>query len=128
VNLFYGQSWSLVSFLVDTYGADKFAALFAEMKSGKTTDAALEAVYGFDQDGLEDEWRAGVGLPPRERSSGGDELPEATFPPSSNGGSSAGSDDGDGVNEGVLWAIGFGVGVLLVAIAFAVVVIRWRYR
>src|SRR3990170_3820549 len=48
VTAVYGQSWALVSFLVDTYGEDKFAQLFAEIKSGKSTDAAMEAVYGFD--------------------------------------------------------------------------------
>src|SRR3990170_3141189 len=62
----YGDAWSLVSYLVDTYGPEKFARLFAEIKGGKRTDQALTAVYGFDQDGLEDEWRASLGLPPRE--------------------------------------------------------------
>ncbi len=52
MNLFYGQSWSLVSFLIDTYGEDDFAQLFAEIKGGVTTDSALDTVYGFDQDGL----------------------------------------------------------------------------
>jgi hypothetical protein len=65
VALFYGQSWSIVSYLIDNYGEDKFARLFAEIKSGKRIDSALQAVYGFDQDGLEDEWRAFHGLPPR---------------------------------------------------------------
>ena len=66
VNLFYGQSWSLVSYLVDTYGSERFAQLFAEIKGGKGTDQALMAVYGIDQDGLEDEWRASLGLAPLE--------------------------------------------------------------
>jgi hypothetical protein len=64
--LFYGQSWSLVDFLVTTYGEDQFAALFRAYASGATTAEALEQVYGFNQDGLENEWRASVGLPPRE--------------------------------------------------------------
>ncbi len=66
VSLFYGQSWSVVSFLVDTFGPEKFAELFAVFKDGSTTDSALMTVYGFDQDGLEDAWRDSVGLPPRE--------------------------------------------------------------
>lgn len=66
VNLFYGQGWSLVSYLIDEYGAEQFAALFAEVKSGKRIESALVAVYGFGQDGLEDEWRAANDLPPRE--------------------------------------------------------------
>lgn len=70
VNLFYGQSWSLVKFLVDTYGEDKFAELFATFKAGSRTSDALRAVYGFDEDGLENAWRASVGLPPRQGSAG----------------------------------------------------------
>ena len=65
VSLFYGQGWSLVSYLIDEYGEEQFAALFAEVKSGKRIENALQAVYGFGQDGLEDEWRAANGLPPR---------------------------------------------------------------
>ncbi len=65
VSLFYGQSWSLVNFLIETYGEQKFAELFANFREGNTTAGALEEVYGFDQDGLENEWRASVGLPPR---------------------------------------------------------------
>ena len=66
VNLFYGESWSIVKYLVGTYGEDDFAQLFAEIKGGKRIDSALEAVYGFDQDGLDAEWRDANGLPPRE--------------------------------------------------------------
>jgi hypothetical protein len=66
VNLFYGQAWSLVDYLVSTYGEEQFAQLFAQVKSGERIDGALEAVYGFDQDGLEDEWREANDLPPRE--------------------------------------------------------------
>lgn len=66
VSLFYGQSWSVVSFLVDTFGPEKFAEIFAVFKEGSTTDSALMTVYGFDQDGLDDAWRRSVGLPPRE--------------------------------------------------------------
>ncbi len=67
VDIFYGQSASLVTFLIDSYGADQFAALFAEMKSGSTIENALTAVYGFGRDGLDDAWRASVGLAPRVR-------------------------------------------------------------
>ncbi|TMB69215.1 MAG: hypothetical protein E6J43_04735 [Chloroflexi bacterium] len=65
VNLFYGESWSLVKYLNDTYGPEKFGKLFAEIKKGSTIDDALKAAYGFDQDGLDNEWRAAHGLPPR---------------------------------------------------------------
>ena len=67
VDIFYGQSAAIVTFLIDSYGADQFAALFAEMRSGSTIESALQTVYGFGRDGLDDAWRASVGLPPRER-------------------------------------------------------------
>jgi len=67
VSLFYGQAWSLVDFLIETHGPTKFAELFAIFKEGSTVDKALLKVYGFDQDGFEDAWRASLGLPPRER-------------------------------------------------------------
>ena len=62
VSLFYGESWSVVSFLIDKYGEDKFAELFATFKQGSTVDKAFQQVYGFDQDGLENAWRESVGL------------------------------------------------------------------
>lgn len=68
VSLFYGQSWSVVSFLIDKYGEAKFAQLFATFKEGSTVDKAFEQVYGFDLDGLENAWRESVGLPAREAS------------------------------------------------------------
>jgi len=66
VSLFYGEAWSLVSFLVNDYGADKLAGLFAVFKAGSTVDKALLQVYGFDQDGMESAWRQSVGLPPKQ--------------------------------------------------------------
>jgi hypothetical protein len=67
ISLFYGQAWSLVSFLVKEYGEAKFAQLFAVFKAGSTTDKALQQVYGFDQGGLEDAWRTSLGLAPRQQ-------------------------------------------------------------
>ena len=66
-SLFYGEAWSLVSFLVKEYGEEKFAQLYATFKEGSTADKALQKVYGFDQDGLEDAWRVSLGLEPRQR-------------------------------------------------------------
>ncbi len=132
VNLFYGQSWSLVSFLIETYGEERFAELFAEIKSGNTTDTALETVYGFDQDGLDNEWRASVGLPPREGIAEDGEEPVPTFPPSGEGsenGSPASGDDG-GTSMGAI--IGLVLGILalaaVIAIATAVLARRFWYR
>ncbi|MCH8920466.1 MAG: hypothetical protein IIA23_07140 [Chloroflexi bacterium] len=126
VGLFYGQSWSLVSFLIDTYGTDDFAQLFAEIKGGVTTDSALDTVYGFDQDGLENEWRASVGLPPREDTTPDDDEPIPTLPPSDGGDTGDAADEGDsgGTSAGAI--IGLALAILAVAatIAFATVVLR----
>jgi hypothetical protein len=121
VNLFYGQSWSLVKYLNDTYGPEKFAQLFAEVKSGKRIDDALEAVYGFDQDGLDNEWRAAHGLPPRETP----EPTEDAQPGTTNGASESQdepqAEDGGGTSAGVIIALAIG----LVALAAAVGLAGW---
>jgi len=52
---------------VKEYGEEKFAQLYATFKQGSTTDKALQKIYGFDQDGLEDAWRVSLGLAPRQR-------------------------------------------------------------
>jgi hypothetical protein len=101
VSLFYGQSWSLVDFLIETYGEQKFAELFANFREGNTTAGALEEVYGFDQDGLENEWRASVGLPPRSVPTTSDPVQteptdEADLEPVGD------SDDGGGVSTAVI--------------------------
>ncbi|MEX0800641.1 MAG: peptidase MA family metallohydrolase [Dehalococcoidia bacterium] len=129
VGLFYGQSWSLVSFLVETYGEEKFAQLFAEIKAGNTTDAALDTVYGFDQDGLDNEWRASVGLPPRQDAGEDPEDAVPTFPPSGGGDASeAGGEDDGGTSAGVIIALVLGVIAVAGAIAFATFVVARRLR
>lgn len=65
VGLYYGEAGSIVKFLVDTYGADTFASLLKTFKDGSAPDKAFQAVYGFDQLGMENAWRQSVGLAPR---------------------------------------------------------------
>ncbi len=65
VSLFYGQSYSVVNYLITTYGEEKFRQLFAVFKEGATTDKALRTVYGLGVRELENAWRASLGLPPR---------------------------------------------------------------
>ena len=62
VDIFYGESWSVVKFMVDTYGKDKFAGVFKSVKDGAPIDEALEKNIGVDQDGLYNAWRKSVGL------------------------------------------------------------------
>lgn len=68
VGLYYGQAGSIVTYLVETYGEQKFADLVRTFKEGSTNDNAFESVYGFDSLGLENEWRESVGLEPRTAS------------------------------------------------------------
>ena len=60
-SLAYAQSLSLVSFLIDAYDWAKIRELLATFKEGSTYDNALQEVYAFDTDGLEERWRAHVG-------------------------------------------------------------------
>jgi len=128
VFLYYGQSWSLVNFLIETYGEQKFADLFRAFDGGATTNEALEQVYGFNQDGLENAWRASVGLPPRQAPTpGAGGAGEPTQPAIGNG--DAASQDGDGGGSGALIAIIAVLTALLVSalVATGVLVAR-RYR
>jgi len=66
INLFYGEVYSVVEFLLKSYGREKMAELLAVFKEGAAYDDALMEVYGFDQDGLDARWRESLGLPSRE--------------------------------------------------------------
>ena len=81
----YGQGLSVVQYLVANYGESKVAGLIKEIQRSLDIDEALEAVYGFDQYGLDTEWRVSNGLQPlpkpEERSSIRDLLPTVTPSP-----------------------------------------------
>jgi len=55
--LAYAQSYSLLEFLITSYGSDKMLALLNTFSQGSSYDGALEDVYGFDMDGLNTLWR-----------------------------------------------------------------------
>ena len=78
INLFYGEVYSVVEFLLKTYGKEKMAELLAVFKEGAAYDDALMKVYGFDQDGLDAQWRESLGLPSRGAIQA---TPEATAVP-----------------------------------------------
>ncbi len=61
-SLFYGESGSIISFMVSKYGDQKFGEFFAVLRSN-TVGGALKQVYGLDEEGLENAWRASIGLP-----------------------------------------------------------------
>jgi hypothetical protein len=58
----YGESTSLVAFLVRTYGKDRMVQLLETFHQGSGYDEALKQVYGFDQDGLDTLWRQSIGV------------------------------------------------------------------
>ena len=106
VELFYGQSWSLVDFLVADYGEQRFAQLFQAFAEGARANEALQQVYGFDQDGLENAWREQLGLPPRvEPTPEDDPAPQPTDDAPAPDGEGSNAQDGDGVPVLVIVAI-----------------------
>jgi hypothetical protein len=58
----YGESNSIVTFLINTYGKDKMVQLLNVFHQGSTYDDALMQVYGFDQDGLNKLWLQSIGV------------------------------------------------------------------
>ena len=62
--LSYAESYSLVVFLLDNYGQDKMLQFLDVFRGGSAYDDALLQVYGFDMDGLNELWRASLGLGP----------------------------------------------------------------
>ncbi len=63
--LSYSQSYSIVKFLIETHGQEKMTALLTSLRDGLTIDEALLQTYGFNVEGLEDEWREAIGARPR---------------------------------------------------------------
>jgi len=63
--LCYAESYSLVQFLIDTYGSDKILNLLAVLNEGNTYDDAMLEVYDFNVDGLNAIWRESLALGPQ---------------------------------------------------------------
>jgi hypothetical protein len=79
--LSYSQSYSIVKFLIETYGQEKMNSLLITLRDGTTIDDALLKVYGFDVEGLEDAWRGAIGATPRPASAQPTAQPTPTFVP-----------------------------------------------
>jgi len=62
--LSYAESYSLVRFVVSRYGQAGLSRLLAQFREGATYDDALHAALGVDTYGLDDAWRASLGLAP----------------------------------------------------------------
>lgn len=125
VTLYYAESYSVVKFLIDTYGRDKIRELLGVFKEGSAYDAALKKVYQFDQDGLDAKWRESLGAPPRSAQSStrstGTPQPKPTLAP-------LGSETPSGrlPTVGIL-AVGCSAAVVVLGVGFlAVVLVRRR--
>ena len=71
----------MVDFMIKTYGRDKMTALLLDLKNGQTMDQALQEVYGFDTNGLENAWRTSIGAKPLNGSSQPTPVPTPTIIP-----------------------------------------------
>ena len=80
-NLSYTESYSVVNFLIQTYGRDKMTTLLIALRDGATIDAALQSAYSLDTNGLEDAWRTSIGASPRIGTSNPTPIPTATQVP-----------------------------------------------
>ena len=60
----YGQGRSVVDYMIGEFGEEKMARLLATLGTGIGIDASLQAVYGFELEGLENRWREVIGAEP----------------------------------------------------------------
>ena len=65
VDLFYGEVYSLVDFLLVTYGTDAMSDLLDSFTEGITQEEALQRAYAIGVAELDTEWRRSLGLAPR---------------------------------------------------------------
>jgi len=79
--LSYTEAFSVVNFMIKTYGQDKMLSLLEDLKNGQTMDDALQSVYGFNTDGLESAWRSSIGAPVQANSSQPTPVPTPTNVP-----------------------------------------------
>ena len=77
VDLFYGEVYSLVAFMLDSFEQDAMADLLAVFRTGILAEDAVRQVYGFGQDHLDDVWRESLGLAPRGQTPGEQRSPES---------------------------------------------------
>ncbi|MGI9253227.1 MAG: peptidase MA family metallohydrolase, partial [Thermomicrobiales bacterium] len=56
--LAYGESMSIVTYIIDTYGQDRLSALIAVFRDGVTFDEAVQQSLGISLRQLSDDWQA----------------------------------------------------------------------
>ena len=60
VRLFYAQSWSLVDYMMNTYGDQSMSALLGALNEGRSIDEAVRIAYGMDINELENRWKTSL--------------------------------------------------------------------
>ena len=61
--LSYLHSKFIVDFLISEHGNDRLMLLLSTLQDGNPVDSALEKVYGYETNQLDNAWRASVGFP-----------------------------------------------------------------
>lgn len=56
IRYFYRKAESVVGYLLETHGDERFRAFLDQLDGGKDDDEALSEVYGFGLDGLDRRW------------------------------------------------------------------------
>jgi hypothetical protein len=79
--LSYSESYSIVKFLIESYGQANMNSLLITLRDGTTIDEALMKVYGFDVDGLEEAWRKAIRARSQPASAQATAQPTPTFVP-----------------------------------------------
>lgn len=73
VDLFYGQVYSIIDYMLQTYGQRKMTDLLTMLQQGVPIEQALAQIYGLTIDELDSAWRGSLGLSPRQDADQGTE-------------------------------------------------------
>ncbi len=103
VNLFYGQSYAMVRFLIEEGGEEEFARFFATMRDSQRFDRAIEEVYSMTMREFENAFREAHGLEPRQE-------------PGDDSAAAAATDETGGVDTGMVLILGSATLFVLLAI------------
>jgi hypothetical protein len=58
VRLFYAQSWSLITYMVDSFGSERMTSMLTALNSGRSIQDAIQTAYGITSIQLEAGWRS----------------------------------------------------------------------
>lgn len=122
VGVFYGESWAMVSYLIDKDGPEAFAKFMRTIKGGRRFDQALSDVYGFARlDDFEAAFKKAVGVtqqgsPTARPTSATTPTPRANASATPRTSAPAATSDDSGIGTGTIVIGGVAVLFLLAAI------------